>query len=290
MELQSTVHAVASRVQSGILTRRDEHAVAAARAATDIDTASSAMLPSRPAAQELTRRFQTFFAGVVAVNSMYLENRTAQAEQRLGEVRTLEAAINSEIAAAKRQAKDERERLGAVAVAFMGATIVMLAVLVLAMVFFVRRKIVVPVRAVAHASQLIGSGHGDLTARIPVGELAEIDAIAQGFNSLMSSLQQQFVEVRDTAESIRGASAEIATGNLDLSSAPSRRRATCRSPQLDVQLTATCANRRPRPAKANQLAATAAEVAERGGGSSRQVVTRWTRSTDSSRRSPTSSA
>jgi methyl-accepting chemotaxis protein len=284
-EIQSGVHEITSRVQSGILTLQNEHNIAAAQLANEIHKKLVAPDAIQPQAAELLEQFQDFYAGVVSINSLYLEKRPTEGEKRLNQVRELQKAIGAAVADHRAQSVQTLEQLLAFSRGFMAVMVVVFLLFSMSIVLFVRQKIVTPINEVAHALEEMAKGQSDMTAQLPVSAIAEIGGIARSFNQLMGSLRHQFLEVRTSAESIQTASVEIASGNLDLSH---RTEQTATSLQETTQaleiMFAHIRSSAEQARKADQLASSAAEVAQRGGAVVAQVVSTMDEINTSSRK------
>jgi len=127
--------------------------------------------------------------------------------------------------------------------------------------------------------------HGDLTQTFASGRRDEIGALVSETETLRGRYLQALVQVRQAAENISMASAEIASGNMDLSQ---RTELTASNLQTTAgnmaQLTETVQHSADSARQANQLAATAAEVAVRGGSVVGQVVSTMNEINQSSRK------
>ncbi|HYD59920.1 MAG TPA: methyl-accepting chemotaxis protein, partial [Noviherbaspirillum sp.] len=126
-------------------------------------------------------------------------------------------------------------------------------------------------RAVKVAERI---AEGDLGSTVDVGtNQDEIGRLLQAIAAMQERLRGLVGEIRQTADSIQVASAEVATGNTDLShrteQAASNLQQTASSME---QLTGTVRQSADAASQANQLAASAAEVAQRGGHVVAQVV------------------
>ena len=121
------------------------------------------------------------------------------------------------------------------------------------------------------AMEQIGSGHGDLTRRLPVKGRDEIDAIAQAFNAFVEKIEQVMRKVRDSTESIATASNEIAMGAQDLSSRTEQTASNLQQTAASMaQMTDLVHNSAGLAASGEQVAGSSAELANQGG----EVVTR----------------
>ena len=134
-----------------------------------------------------------------------------------------------------------------------------------------QRKIVADVNASLSLAESVAAG--DLTQRAtPLGE-DELAGLMRALNQMCEQLGSTVGEVMMVADSIRTASAEIASGNQDLSQ---RTEQTASSLEITsssmAQLTGTVRQSADHAQTANQLATSAATVAHRGGSVVQQVV------------------
>ena len=72
-----------------------------------------------------------------------------------------------------------------------------------------------PLVTVRNALQDIASGEGDLTRRLQVQGRDELSDIGHAFNSFTEKIAAVLLRIRDAAESVRLATGEIASGNLN---------------------------------------------------------------------------
>lgn len=211
LDAQTQVHELASRVQSGILTRNDEHAIAAANIALKAEQALAGLAATAPAAVELSKKFQHYFAGMVSINALFLENREADGEKRLVEVRTLQQQIGQSVAAVLADASRERERLSTLATSFMIGAVLALLVLMVMVGLLVARQVVGPIRGIALKMEEIARGKGDLTARIEVSTRDEVGAIAEAFNAMIGGLRNTIAGTADSARQVAEAAGGLAS-------------------------------------------------------------------------------
>ena len=134
-----------------------------------------------------------------------------------------------------------------------------------------RRGVSRPLLGLAKAITLVAQG--DLTQKFTTTRRDEIGALIREVEGMRGRYVQMLQQVRSAADSIDTASAEIASGNQDLSA---RTEATASSlaqtAQSMEELTTTVGHSADAARQANQLAASAAEVAERGGKAVAEVV------------------
>jgi methyl-accepting chemotaxis protein len=140
-------------------------------------------------------------------------------------------------------------------------------------IFVIARAMAAPV---IHAAELLGdiaSGGGDLTRRMPVESADEIGALAGAFNRFVESLNGTIVQVRDSSHAIDGATADIASGNMDLSARTEAQASNLEETAAAMEeLTSTVRQNAEHADEANQLVAATNDSAVRGGQVVGQVV------------------
>ncbi|WP_422395474.1 methyl-accepting chemotaxis protein [Roseateles hydrophilus] len=125
----------------------------------------------------------------------------------------------------------------------------------------------------------------DLTHAIPGGGSDDIGRLMTALSDTQSSLQKLIGEVRGASDSIGTASAEIATGNLDLSQRTEQTASNLQNAASAMaELTGTVKQTADAAMTANQLASSAASVAQRGGEAVSQVVATMDQISQSSRK------
>nr|WP_315231162.1 methyl-accepting chemotaxis protein [uncultured Albidiferax sp.] len=114
---------------------------------------------------------------------------------------------------------------------------------------------------------------GDLGQTIVVQGRDETAQLLRALDAMQASLRTVVGEVRDSAESIKAASAEVASGNQDLSQRTEQAASNLQGTASSLSdLTGTVGQSARSARQANQLASSAAEVAARGGTVVAQVV------------------
>jgi methyl-accepting chemotaxis protein len=171
-----------------------------------------------------------------------------------------EAALRAEISAGR--LKSVYAVLGiviVVAVAFSGST------------FYLVRTIINPV-----TSAIALAGHiadGDLTREVRVDRGDELGALQQALERMRAELADMVTQAHQGADSVQTAAAEIATGNLDLSQRTEETAAHVQQTNSALnELGVAVRHSAEGAATANQLAQSAAHVAQRGGEVVGQVV------------------
>ncbi|MFG6461515.1 methyl-accepting chemotaxis protein [Roseateles sp. DXS20W] len=147
------------------------------------------------------------------------------------------------------------------------------------------RSMLTSLNRVNEAMAQIGSGDADLTKRLPVNGSDEISRIAESFNVFCEKIESTIREVRTASDSISTASSEIATGNVDLSHRTEETASNLQQTASALEeITSTVRQSADNASTANQLAANAAGVAQRGGEVVAQVVSTMAEITQSSQK------
>ncbi len=125
----------------------------------------------------------------------------------------------------------------------------------------------------------------DLTHPIPRGGSGDVGRLLGALDDTQQGLQKLIAKVREAADSIGTASAEIATGNLDLSQRTEQTASNLQNTASSMsELTGTVKQTADAAMTANQLASSAASVARRGGEAVSQVVATMDQISHSSRK------
>jgi methyl-accepting chemotaxis protein len=128
-------------------------------------------------------------------------------------------------------------------------------------------------------------GDGDLDVAVDTSRSDEIGAVQQALSAMCNALRGIVGQVRQSAESIQVASAEVASGNIDLSQRTEETASNLQQTAGSLQqLTANVRQSADAAAQANQLVASAQNVARRGGEVVSQVVSTMDEINASSRR------
>ncbi|MFN5047599.1 methyl-accepting chemotaxis protein [Roseateles sp.] len=155
--------------------------------------------------------------------------------------------------------------------------------LAVALTLWLTRSITGPLREAVGVADAIS--HFDLTRRIEVRSQDETGQLLRSLQTMQGELIRLFGEVRGATDSISTASAEIASGNHDLSARTEQTASNLQQAAASMmQLTGTVRQTADSALTANQLASSAAEVAQRGGTVVGQVVATMEDISASSRR------
>lgn len=138
--------------------------------------------------------------------------------------------------------------------------------------YLVTRSIVLPLRAAVTVTQNVASG--DLTSNIESGAQDEVGRMMTGLKDMNDSLRSLVGDVRASAQTIASTAQEIATGNLQLNDRTVEQARTLEQTTSSMhELTQIVRQNADNTQAANQLAASASDVAVKGGAVVSQVVT-----------------
>ena len=130
--------------------------------------------------------------------------------------------------------------------------------------YFLTRSITRPLHTAVKVAENVAAG--DLTTQIQVTSQDETGQLMQGLKNMNENLLRIVTEVRAGTNAITSASAEIAAGNLDLSSRTEQQASSLEETASAMeQMTATVKQNADNARQANQLAAQASRVAVQGG-------------------------
>ncbi|NRF68521.1 HAMP domain-containing protein [Aquincola sp. S2] len=161
----------------------------------------------------------------------------------------------------------ERLRTVWMAAVVMGLIVLGLSISTLFLVRSIRR----PLAALARAADRIG--HGDLTVELDVQRHDEIGQVTRSLADMRDALRGIVSQVRESTGSIQLASAEVASGNQDLSQRTEQTASNLQQTAGAIQqLAGTVRQSADAAQQANQLASSASAVAQRGGEVVGQVV------------------
>jgi methyl-accepting chemotaxis protein len=145
------------------------------------------------------------------------------------------------------------------------------------------RSISAPLQQVMLVAQRIADG--DLSTRIEVRSSNETGKLLLAMQHMNDSLMTMISQVQSGARALGQASAEIAEGNLDLSTRTEQQAASLEETASSMeQLTATVKQNAEHAVQANKLAVSASAVAVRGGSDVEQVVGTMASINDSSKK------
>ncbi len=211
---------------------------------------------------EMAKAFDT--EGATALLLKEADPATQQWQKLLSDGIALQKGVN------KRDA-------GAARASFASARLLMLALTALALAlgaalaWLVSRSITRPINAAVKVAQSVADG--DLSVHIATGAADETGQLLRALKAMTQSLHSIVGQVRSGADTIVTASSQIATGNLDLSSRTEQQASSLEETASSMEeFHSTVRQNAENARQANGLAASATEVALRGGAVVGQVV------------------
>ncbi|MBL8351032.1 MAG: HAMP domain-containing protein [Burkholderiaceae bacterium] len=145
------------------------------------------------------------------------------------------------------------------------------------------RSITRPIGQAAALAHSVASG--DLTRRVEVRGSDEVADLLRALSQMRDGLASMVAQVRSGVEAVGSTSAEIASGNQDLSRRTEQAAGSLQQTAASMQqLTHSVHGSAQAAAQASQLAASAADVAQRGGAVVGQVVSTMDEINSSSKR------
>ena len=153
----------------------------------------------------------------------------------------------------------------------MVATIVIAVLLACGGAVYLTRAIGRPLEQAVDVARRVADG--DLTARIEVESRNEFGQLLASLRDMTASLSNIVGDVRSGSDTIATASSQIAAGNLDLSGRTEQQASSIEETAASVEeLTSTVRQNAENARQANGLAASASDVATRGGAVVAEVV------------------
>ena len=142
-------------------------------------------------------------------------------------------------------------------------------------------------QAVEQTQVVVGAAKdGDLTQRIPMeGKTGALEALCSGINSLVQSMLEVLLTIKESSDTIGTASKEIAAGNSDLSQRTEEQASSLEETAASMEeLTATVKQNADNAKQANQLAISSSTVATKGGEVVRDSVSTMAQISESSKK------
>lgn len=143
------------------------------------------------------------------------------------------------------------------------------------------KNILSPLKQAVNFANTLSSG--DLTCKIEVNRNDEFGQLFKSINQMSINLRTTVLDVQRNAASVRLASGEIASGNLDLSQRTEEQASSLEETASSMEeLTSTVRQNTDNSINANQLAQTTSNITARGGDMMREVVATMSSITESS--------
>jgi len=130
-----------------------------------------------------------------------------------------------------------------------------------------------PLRTLGATMTDLSSGEADLRVRLEVTGKDELTVIGNGFNAFVAKIHAVLLQVHASAANVATSSAEIAQGNSDLSARTEQQASSLEETAASIEeLTGTVRENADHARQANQLAASASDVAEKSGAVVAKVI------------------
>lgn len=213
LALQVQLREITAKVHGGILTSQERFAIQAANAALAADKQLQALAGlhgDQGGHGELARNFENYYAGMVALNSLFLEKRIDEGTSQLAKLQLLQGHIDNRVGKLREAARDERERLAELA--FIAEVLSVLAMFgaLLLMAAMLMRRVVAPMRSMAHAmKEVAGKAERDmeqqkiLLSAKDVPQAASVPPVHDELGSLEHSFRRMLELLTHERESLR---------------------------------------------------------------------------------------
>jgi methyl-accepting chemotaxis protein len=188
----SAVREIAARVQTGILTRQESPAIEIAQVARRTDGLIGEL---GMAGADLRTPFQDYFAAMVAINSVYLENRTEEGARRLDQLREQERRIDATIAQRLSTAEQQRDHMARLAWMVQGAVLIVIIAILAVVTMLVVRTVARPISRAAQVAEAIAAG--DLSGTIQVSGNDEIADLLRALQTMREALRLLLTGIKD---------------------------------------------------------------------------------------------
>ena len=153
------------------------------------------------------------------------------------------------------------------------ASIIAVAIAAILLVGATVTKVLHRLSEVRDALDEISSGSGDLTRRLPTDGHDELTEIAHAFNIFVDKMNDIMQQIRDSSIAIKTATMEIARGNADLSARTESQASSLEETAASMEeLTSTVRENAANTTHANDLVASASDLAAKGGAVFIEVV------------------
>ncbi len=217
-------------------------------------------------------------AGVEATLTLTSRVRPAETEWRK-QVSSYLAHVAAENHHAAEQALEAQHR----AALLIGGVLLLALVFGALLAWRTTRSVTVPVSQAVQLAE--GIAQGDLSLPMPAQRYDEMGRLFDAMSRMQSHLRELVGGIRESAESLRTASGEAAAGNLNLSQRTEVAAGNLQEAASSLtHVTDTVRQSADAAQQANAMAATAAQVARKGGDVVGQVVDTMERINESSRR------
>jgi methyl-accepting chemotaxis protein len=182
-------------------------------------------------------------------------------------------ALSEKINADSESAREQGDAVVGRARLLIIATVVLAMLITLALGLLVARSIIGPLDEAVHFAAAIAGGDLGGSIAVDARDRSETGKLKQALDEMRASLHQIVSKVRSNTETMATAASEIASGNMDLSARTEMQASSLEETAASVEeLTSTVKHNADNARQANQMAATASEIAVKGGAVVDEVV------------------
>ena len=268
-----TAAADLARTQARVLTEGSEGDAAASGARVQ-PLLAAYINQSSAAFNQLTGTADGAVAAIAALDQAKTPARAAEAEL---------AVLAKALVANKSAYLAESAQTRTLSYSLFGLAVLLAVLLVVPLTLLNMHSICGPIDQARALAERIANG--DLSSPVITGGADETAALLRALETMQTSLHAIVGQVRQSADSIQVASAEVAAGNIDLSQRTEQSASSLQQTASSLeQLTGNVRQSADAASQANQLAASASTVARRGGDVVAQVVSTMDEINSSSKR------
>lgn len=209
---------ITSNVQSGILTGDDEYTILAAQNSLQIFELIEELSQSHPQeAAIINERYIDFYTSMIAIYSVFTENRLEEGRERLLEVEQKAEEMNNFMAATTDKFESEYQSvLLQMRQLLLGVAAIFILIFFLVRMYFIPKFVLTPIKHILEDVNHIAT-YKDLSKRLKVESEDEIGQISKGLNNLLDSTQQAVIDIANEAEKVNANAGRISEHNQETS-------------------------------------------------------------------------
>ncbi|OEF97974.1 methyl-accepting chemotaxis protein [Desulfuribacillus alkaliarsenatis] len=207
--IESQSKEIVSDIKSGILTNDDEYAILAAQKSLAVFDAIEHLKDQVPEqAAIIEREYTDFYTSIVAVQAVFLENRTEEGAVRLQEVSDREQALNAVFNDVKMEVEHHYNQAQQLIAIMLGVVIAAFVVMITVVRFIILPKLIInPIKETVKFAEAFGEG--DLTKTVPVYYDDEIGDLGKALNQGIEKTRSVMRNVLDAANDVSASSEEL---------------------------------------------------------------------------------
>lgn len=213
-QLGTATREVFRAVQSNILTHDVAFAVRTASTSLEVRQLLDGLQGDNPeTVRELSAGYTRYYVALVSITSLFMENRLAEAQTRLGELDRFYQEMNREIIRFQDQLSARHTR-NVRNINIFTVVVFLTVVLAFGLQLHLSRRIIQPVTAMRSLMQ--AAEEGDLTVQGTVQSQDEIGRLTASFNSLIQKTGTLIGEISHTVQTLSTSSIELSNVSNEL--------------------------------------------------------------------------